>query len=75
MSSDLNFPAFPIKGWQVGPVEAVNGVVMKFGYCTSPERPNAATFDSQFFSLTPDLARSLIYDLELSLRLYEQKIA
>ncbi|MGY5956240.1 BssS protein family [Kosakonia sp. BK9b] len=75
MEKELAFPAFPVTGWQVGPVENVNGVVMKFGYSTSPYGPGATTFDSQFFSLTPEMVRSLIYDLELSLHQFEDKVA
>nr|WP_318381827.1 hypothetical protein [uncultured Enterobacter sp.] len=67
MSNEPVFPAFPVVGWQVGPVENLNGVVVKFGYSTSPHTVGASTFDSQFFSLSPEMVRSLIYDLQLSL--------
>lgn len=68
MSIEPVFPAFPVVGWQVGPVENHSNVVVKFGYSTSPYSAGASTFDSQFFSLSPEMVRSLIYDLQRSLR-------
>jgi biofilm regulator BssS len=68
MSIEPVFPAFPVVGWQVGPVESRSNVVVKFGYSTSPHTAGASTFDSQFFSLSPEMVRSLIYDLQRSLR-------
>ena len=68
MSKEPVFPAFPVTGWQVGPVEDHNGVVVKFGFSTSPYSAGASTFDSQFFQLSPEMVKSLIYDLQLSLR-------
>lgn len=75
MDKEFVFPAFPVIGWQVGPVEDLNGVVVKFGYSTSPYGPGATTFDSQFFRLTPEMVKSLIYDLERSLHRCEDKVA
>lgn len=74
MSKQPVFPAFPVVGWQVGPVENHNGVVVKFGYSTSPHTSGASTFDSQFFSLSPEMVRSLIYDLQLSLHQCETPV-
>ncbi|WP_435954144.1 hypothetical protein [Dryocola sp. BD626] len=65
MNSDLAFPAFPVTDWQIGSSEEKSSLVIKFGYSTSPYGSNASTFDSQFFALTPEKARSLIHDLEL----------
>ncbi|MCT4704158.1 hypothetical protein MUA02_20095 [Enterobacteriaceae bacterium H20N1] len=65
MNSDQVFPAFPVTDWQIGPAEENSSLVIKFGYSTSPYGTNASTFDSQFFALTPEKARSLIHDLEL----------
>jgi len=39
-------------------------LVFKIGYCTSSYNLNATTFDSPFFSMTPSMAKSLIYDLQ-----------
>ncbi|SFR06576.1 MULTISPECIES: hypothetical protein [unclassified Enterobacter] len=74
MSNEPVFPAFPVVGWQVGPVENHNNVVVKFGYSTSSHAPGASTFDSQFFSLSPEMVRSLIYDLQRSLRECEMPV-
>ena len=71
MKNEFAFPAFPVTGWQVGAVDKQQSIVVKFGYSTSPYGPGASTFDSQFFSLTPDLVRSLIYDLQRSLTEHE----
>ncbi len=65
MNSDRDFPAFPVTDWQIGPARENASLVIKFGYSTSPYGSNASTFDSQFFALTPEKARSLIHDLEL----------
>ena len=70
----LHFP-LPVNGWQVGTVEDLNGVVIRFGYSTSPHAPGGSTFESQFFSLTPEKVKSLIYDLQVSLHKYEEKVA
>ncbi|VYU73720.1 phage domain protein [Metakosakonia massiliensis] len=75
MNGKATFPAFPVNGWQVGAVEDMNGVVIQFGYSTSPYAPGGSTFDSQFFSLTPEKVKSLIYDLQKSLHQYEDKVA
>lgn len=75
MNSECVFPALPVVGWQVGAVEDLNGVVVKFGCSTAPCGSEATTFDSPFFTLTPDMVRSLIYDLERSLHQYESKVA
>ncbi len=64
MNSDNDFPVFPVTGWQVGPKSDQNVLVFKIGYCTSSWNPNATTFDSPFFSMTPSMAKSLIYDLQ-----------
>lgn len=65
MNSARIFPAFPVTDWQIAPVRENASLVIKFGYSTSPYGTNASTFDSQFFALTPEKARSLIHDLEL----------
>jgi biofilm regulator BssS len=65
MNSDPAFPAFPVTDWQIGSSEEKSSLVIKFGYSTSPYGTTASTFDSQFFALTPEKARSLIHDLEL----------
>lgn len=75
MNNESAFPAFPVNGWQVGAVEDLNGVVIRFGYSTSPHAPGGSTFESQFFSLTPEKVKSLIYDLQVSLHKYEEKVA
>lgn len=75
MNNESAFPAFPVNGWQVGTVEDLNGVVIRFGYSTSPHAPGSSTFESQFFSLTPEKVKSLIYDLQVSLHKYEEKVA
>ena len=75
MNKESAFPAFPVNGWQVGTVEDLNGVVIRFGYSTSPHAPGGSTFESQFFSLTPEKVKSLIYDLQVSLHKYEEKVA
>lgn len=75
MNSEGVFPAFPVIGWQVGATDNAQGVVMKFGYSTSPGGPDATVFDSQFFDLSPDQVRSLIYDLERCLHQCEDKVA
>ncbi len=75
MNGKATFPAFPVNGWQVGAVEDMNGVVIQFGYSTSPYAPGGSTFDSQFFSLTPEKVKSLIYDLQKSLHQYEDQVA
>jgi biofilm regulator BssS len=75
MKNESAFPAFPVNGWQVGAVEDLNSVVIQFGYSTSPYAPGGSTFESQFFSLTPEKVRSLIYDLQVSLHNYEDKVA
>lgn len=75
MNGKATFPAFPVNGWQVGAVEDMNGVVIQFGYSTSSYAPGGSTFDSQFFSLTPEKVKSLIYDLQKSLHQYEDKVA
>ncbi|AKL11168.1 hypothetical protein PUATCC27989T_00756 [Phytobacter ursingii] len=75
MNNESAFPAFPVNGWQVGTVEDLNGVVIRFGYSTSPHAPGGSTFESQFFSLTPEKVKSLIYDLQVSLHKYEEKVA
>ena len=64
MNSDNEFPVFPVTGWQVGPKSGQNILVFKIGYCTSSYNLNATPFDSPFFSMTPAMAKSLIYDLE-----------
>ena len=74
-NNESAFPAFPVNGWQVGTVEDLNGVVIRFGYSTSPHAPGGSTFESQFFSLTPEKVKSLIYDLQVSLHKYEEKVA
>jgi biofilm regulator BssS len=48
MNNESAFPAFPVNGWQVGTVEDLNGVVIRFGYSTSPHAPGGSTFESQF---------------------------
>jgi biofilm regulator BssS len=48
MNNESAFPAFPVNGWQVGAVEDLNGVVIRFGYSTSPYAPGGSTFESQF---------------------------
>ena len=73
MNNESAFPAFPVNGWQVGAVEDLNGVVIQFGY--SPYAPGGSSFESQFFCLTPDKVKSLIYDLQVSLNKYEDKVA
>lgn len=75
MNNESAFPAFPVNGWQVGTVEDLNGVVIRFGYSTSPHAPGGSTFESQFFSLTPEKVKSIIYDLQVSLHKYEEKVA
>ena len=75
MNGKATFPAFPVNGWQVGAVEDMNGVAIQFGYSTSPYAPGGSTFDSQFFSLTPEKVKSLIYDLQKSLHQYEDQVA
>lgn len=75
MNSEGAFPAFPVIGWQVGAVDNAQGVVMKFGYSTAPGGPGASVFDSQFFDLSPEQVRSLIYDLERCLHQCEDKVA
>lgn len=75
MNSESVFPALPVVGWQVGAVEDLNGVVVKFGCSTRPGGAAATTFDSPFFNLTPDKVRSLIYDLERTLEEFESKVA
>ncbi len=75
MNSEHVFPALPVLGWQVGAVDDLDGVVVKFGCCTMPGGPAATTFDSPFFNLSPDKVRSLIYDLERTLEEYESKVA
>ncbi|MEN0578608.1 hypothetical protein AAIG39_06250 [Phytobacter palmae] len=75
MNNESAFPAFPVNGWQVGTVDELNGVVIRFGYSTSPHAPGGSTFESQFFSLTPEKVKSLIYDLQVSLHKYEEKVA
>ncbi|MCL5498095.1 biofilm regulator BssS [Phytobacter palmae] len=75
MNNESAFPAFPVNGWQVGTVDDLNGVVIRFGYSTSPHAPGGSTFESQFFSLTPEKVKSLIYDLQVSLHKYEEKVA
>lgn len=75
MNNESAFPAFPVNGWQVGTVEDLNGVVIRFGYSTSPHAPGGSTFESQFFSLTPEKVKCLIYDLQVSLHKYEEKVA
>ncbi|WP_312411217.1 hypothetical protein [Pseudescherichia sp.] len=75
MSKEPVFPAFPVIGWQVGPVEDHNGVVVQFGFSASPHAAGASTFDSQFFQLSPEMVKSLIYDLQLSLRQCESPVA
>ncbi|WP_312267952.1 hypothetical protein [Pseudescherichia sp.] len=74
MSKEPVLPAFPVVGWQVGPEEEHNGVVMRFGFSTSPYTAGASTFDSQFFHLSPEMVKSLIYDLQLSLRQCENPV-
>ena len=75
MNNESAFPAFPVNGWQVGTVDDLNGVVIRFGYSASPHAPGGSTFESQFFSLTPEKVKSLIYDLQVSLHKYEEKVA
>ncbi|AHJ77366.1 hypothetical protein [Kosakonia sacchari] len=75
MNSECAFPALPVIGWQVGVVEDLDGVVVKFGCSTGPCDAGATTFDSPFFNLPPDMVRSLIYDLERSLQQHESKVA
>lgn len=75
MSKEPVFPAFPVTGWQVGAEDNHNGVVVRFGFSTSPYTPGASTFDSQFFQLSPEMVKSLIYDLQLSLRQCESPVA
>jgi len=75
MNNESAFPAFPVNGWQVGAVEDLNSVVIQFGYSTSPYAQGGSTFESQFFSLTPEKVKSLIYDLQLSLHKYEDRVA
>ncbi|WP_129991865.1 bssS family protein [Rahnella sp. CFA14(1/10)] len=64
MSNKSDIPIFPIAGWKIGPLPGYDALVMKFQFLTSPIQPIEEAQETQFFGLTPDIARALISELQ-----------
>jgi biofilm regulator BssS len=63
MKKEHAFQTFPITTWEISSVEEQSNIAIKFGYSTSPYCTSATHFDSQFFSLSPEMARNIIHEL------------
>ncbi|ECE0793887.1 bssS family protein [Salmonella enterica subsp. diarizonae] len=60
-------PIFPVTGWKSGPLQSGDCLVLKFEYITSPMQSLESAQSTQFFGLTPQIAESLIADLQKSI--------
>ncbi|WP_312804380.1 bssS family protein [Atlantibacter hermannii] len=59
-----DIPVFPVIGWHAGPLPGHDAVIMKFQFLSSPMQPIETAQETQFFSLTPDMAESLVSYLQ-----------
>lgn len=57
-------PIFFVTGWKIGPLPGYDALVIKFQYVTSPLQAFETAQETQFFGITPEMARTLISDLE-----------
>lgn len=64
MSNKDDIPVFPVSGWQAGPLPGYDALILKFQYLTSPMQPLESAQETQFFALTPEMAESLVADLQ-----------
>lgn len=64
MSEQGNIPVFPITGWKIGPLAGYDALVIKFQYLVSPLQQLEEAQETNFFGLTPAMARNLISDLQ-----------
>ncbi|WP_313069541.1 bssS family protein [Atlantibacter hermannii] len=64
MSQKDDIPVFPVTGWQAKPLPGYDALAMKFEFITSVMQPVDSATETQFFALTPEMAESLISDLQ-----------
>lgn len=64
MSQKDDIPVFPITGWQAGPLPGYGALALKFQFLSSPMQQMESAQETQFFALTPEMAESLIADLQ-----------
>ncbi|EFH7974188.1 bssS family protein [Escherichia coli] len=64
MSKQDDIPVFPVTGWQAGPLPGYDALVLKFQFLSSPMQSMESAQETQFFAITPEMAESLISDLQ-----------
>lgn len=72
MSKKDDIPVFPVAGWKVGPLPGYDALVFKLQFLTSPTQPLEEAQETQFFGITPDMARVLITELERNIETVEK---
>ncbi|UTJ46147.1 bssS family protein [Atlantibacter subterranea] len=64
MSQKDDIPVFPVTGWHAGPLPGYDALIVKFQFLSSPMQPIETAQETQFFALTPEMAESLVSDLQ-----------
>ncbi|EMM0437639.1 MULTISPECIES: bssS family protein [Citrobacter] len=68
MSQKDDIPVFPVTGWQAGVLPWYGTLALKLQYLPSPiqamEMGSKQEQETHFFALTPEMAESLISDLQ-----------
>ncbi|MEB7559147.1 bssS family protein [Kluyvera cryocrescens] len=64
MSKTDDIPVFPVTGWQAKPLPGYDALAMKFEFIPSLLQPIESPRETQFFALTPEMAESLISELQ-----------
>ncbi|HHQ6722187.1 TPA: bssS family protein [Serratia fonticola] len=72
MSKKTDISIFPVTGWKIGPLPGYDALVLKFQFLTSPTQPLEEAQETQFFGITPDIAKAMIADLKKHIETVEK---
>ncbi|UAN60210.1 bssS family protein [Serratia sp. JSRIV004] len=72
MSKKTDMLIFPVTGWQIGSLSGHYAFVPKFQFITSPIQQLEEAQETQFFGITPDIAKAMIADLKKHIETVEK---